>query len=131
MLSAASTRTSPQQTPTKLAYSNGDLNNLSAIRPVAEIPIDAQFVRRSLAIQESDDDPEIRREYRPFLLAEDVAKSDWIGNLEMSTAMKMAYEEIYRTKGGRLRVLVLHGSLRERCGTRSALPSILCSLMNH
>lgn len=114
LFSSASPRTTVQRTTTKLASSNGDLNNLAAIRPVTEIAVDAAFVRQSLAIQESDDEPEIRRQYRPFLLPEEIVNSDWIANLEMSTAMKMAYEEMHRSDGGRLKVLVLYGSMRER-----------------
>jgi arsenical resistance protein ArsH len=111
LFSPASLRTLVQRATTKLASSNRDLNNLSAIRPVSEIAIDAAFVRQ---IQEPDDGPEIRQQYRPFLLSEEIGNSDWIANLEMSTAMKMAYEEIHRVNGGRLKVLVLYGSLRER-----------------
>lgn len=129
--SSASPKTSLQQVPAKLVPSNGDLNNLSAIRPVAEIAVDAAFVRRSLAIQESEDDPEIRRKYRPFLLAEDIEDSDWIASLEMSTAVKMAHSEMHRTNGGRLKVLVLYGSLRERCVTRSDRLSMPSNLMTH
>jgi arsenic resistance protein ArsH len=108
-------KSSPQRATTILASSNGDLNNLSAARPAADIAVDAEFVRRSLAIQDADDDPEIRRLYRPFLLPEEIANSDWIAKLEMSAAMKMAYKEMHRADGGRLKVLVLYGSLRERC----------------
>ncbi|KAF1991957.1 arsenate resistance ArsH [Aulographum hederae CBS 113979] len=99
---------------TKPALSNGDLNNLSVVRPVAEIGVDAAFARQSLALEESNDDADIRRHYRPFLLPEEIASSDWVANLELSTATKMAYEEMHRVTGGRLKVLVLFGSLRER-----------------
>lgn len=112
--SSASPRTSPQQTMTRLASSNGDLNNQAAARPVTEIAVDAAFLRQSLAIPECDDDLEVRQRYRPFLLPDEIANSDWIASLEMATAMKMAYEEMHRVNGGRLRVLVLYGSLRER-----------------
>jgi len=99
---------------TRLASSNGDLNNQAAARPVTEIAVDAAFLRQSLAIPECDDDLEVRQRYRPFLLPDEIANSDWIASLEMATAMKMAYEEMHRVNGGRLRVLVLYGSLRER-----------------
>lgn len=115
MFSSASPRISPQDATTRLASSNGDLNNISAVRPVGEISVDTAFVRQSLAIQESDDEPEIRQQYRPFLLHQNTMDSDWIANLEISTAMRMAYEEMHRVNGSRLKVLVLYGSLRERC----------------
>jgi len=118
IFSPPSPRTSPQRATTRLASSNGDLDDLSALRPVAEIAVDATNMRQSLAIQESADDPEVRRQYRPFLLPEEIVLSDWIANLEMSTAMKMASEEMYRVNGGRLKVLVLYGSLRERSYSR-------------
>jgi hypothetical protein len=128
VVSSASPRTSPPRATTRLASSNGDLNNLSAVRPVTEIAVDAAFVRQSLAIQETDDDPEIRRQYRPFLLSEETANSDWIANLEMSTVMKMAHEEMHRVTGGRLKVLVLYGSLRVRCMICSENSSMLPNL---
>ena len=126
VFSSASPRTSPEPVETRIASSNGDLNNLSAVRPVAEIAVDAAFVGQSLAITEPDDDPEIRRRYRPFLLPEEIANSDWISNLEMSTAMSMAYKDMRRVDGSRLKLLVLYGSLRERCVTLrfSLLPSL-------
>ncbi|KAL8996314.1 MAG: hypothetical protein Q9169_004153 [Polycauliona sp. 2 TL-2023] len=77
---------------------------------------DVATVRQSLAIPESDDQPEIRQQYRPFLLSRQTMDSDWIANLELSTAMSMAYEEMHRLGGGRLKVLVLYGSLRKRLG---------------
>jgi len=127
--SSAPLRTSPQQTITRLASSNGDLNNLSAARPVTEIAVDPAFVRQSLAIPECDDDLEVRHRYRPFLLPDEIADSDWIANLEMATAMKMAYEEMHRANGGRLRVLVLYGSLRERCVTIYGSRDLRCFLV--
>ena len=119
VFSSTSRRNSPQGATTRLASSNRDLNNISAVRPVAEITVDAAFVRQSLAIQESDDEPEIRRQFRPFLPCKKTMDSDWIAHLEISTAMRMAYEEMHRLNGGRLKVLVLYGSLRERCVTCS------------
>lgn len=131
VFSPASPRNSPQGAPTSLASSNGDLNNISAVRPVAEIAVDAAFVRQSLAIQESDDDPEIRRQFRPFLLRNRIVDSDWVAHLEISTAMRMAYEEMHRPDGTRLRVLVLYGSLRERCDTCFQSFAVLPILTTH
>ncbi|GAB7342278.1 hypothetical protein MBLNU457_g0515t1 [Dothideomycetes sp. NU457] len=95
------------------AQVNGDLNNTLAARPTVHLDIDPAYISRSLAISEADDDPEIRRTYRPFLLAREVEESDWVSKLELSTAMKMAEEDLAQT-GSRLKVLVLYGSLRER-----------------
>lgn len=77
--------------------------------------VDVAFVRGSLAIQASDDDREVRQQYRPFLLPEEIAASDWIADLELDAAMKMSHGEMHRLDRGRLKVLVLYGSLRERC----------------
>lgn len=129
-LSPLPPRNSPLRTMTSLAASNGDLNNLSAVRPTTEIVVDAAFSRQTLAIPEPDDDPEIRRQYRPFLLPQEIASSDWIASLEMSTAMKMAYEDMRRVDGDRLKVLVLYGSLRERCVTCSKGISMLSGLIS-
>ena len=131
MFSSVSPRNSPRGATTRLASSNGDLNNISAVRPVAEIAVDAAFVRQSLAIQESDDEPEIRRQFRPFLLHRKIMDSDWIAQLEISTAMRMAYEEMHRLNGSRLKVLVLYGSLRERCVTSSESFAVLPGLTIH
>ena len=92
---------------------NGDLNNTLAARPTVQLDVDAAYISRSLAISEADDDPEIRNTYRPFLLSKEVEESDWVSKLELSTAMRMAEEDLKQT-GSRLRVLVLYGSLRER-----------------
>jgi arsenic resistance protein ArsH len=66
-----------------------------------------------LAISESEDDPEIREKYRPFLLEPEVEKTDWVSELELETAMGMVEDDLRKT-GQRLRVLVLYGSLRTR-----------------
>ena len=131
VFSSASPMNSPQGATTRLASSDGDLNNISAVRPVAEIAVDAAFVRQSLAIQESDDEPEIRRQFRPFLLCKKIVDSDWIAHLEISTAMRMAYEEMHRLNGSRLKVLVLYGSLRERCVACSESFAVLPGLTTH
>ncbi|GKZ37425.1 hypothetical protein AbraIFM66950_008975 [Aspergillus brasiliensis] len=70
----------------------------------------------SLAIPESDDNADIRRKYRPFLLEDDAAE-DWVSNLELTTAMEMAAQEL-RKSNNRLKVLVLYGSLRRRSYSR-------------
>lgn len=94
----------------------GVLNGLAAEQPFPRSAVNAERKRVSCAIRESHDDPDVRQRYRPFLLPERIASSGWIADLEMSTVMKMAYEEMNRYQGARLKVLVLYGSLRERCG---------------
>lgn len=91
----------------------GDLNNTSVMRPVALSDIDPEYSYRSLSLTEEVDDPVVRKTYRPFILDTQITASDWISNLELSTVVKMAEEDILKT-GQRLRVLVLYGSLRER-----------------
>lgn len=93
--------------------SNGDLNNISAMRAVELPPRDPHFAYRSLALSTSDDDPEIRAKYRPFLLPSKVQSSDWISRIELANVAKLAYDDIVATKS-RLKVLVLYGSLRKR-----------------
>ncbi|OJZ81724.1 hypothetical protein ASPFODRAFT_65117 [Aspergillus luchuensis CBS 106.47] len=70
----------------------------------------------SLAMSESEDDANIRRKYRPFLL-DDGASDDWVNKLELTTAMEMAAQEL-RQSNNRLKVLVLYGSLRQRSYSR-------------
>lgn len=92
----------------------GDLNNTSAMRAHVELEPDAAYSYKSLAISASEDDPETRATYRPFLFEdEEVARSDWVSRLELSTALKMA-EEDFINSGERLRILMLYGSLRAR-----------------
>ncbi|MCJ1286579.1 hypothetical protein MMC26_005925 [Xylographa opegraphella] len=96
----------------------GDLNNTSAARPSEKIEIDPTYAGRSLAIAERDDDAEVRRKYRPFLLPDAPSPTDdWTAKLELSTVMKMAEADFANT-GQRLRVLVLYGSLRKRSYSR-------------
>jgi len=68
---------------------------------------------KSLAISEAEDDPEIREQYRPFLLPENIANSDWVSQLELATVTKMAEADLARTEE-RLKILMLYGSLRTR-----------------
>lgn len=93
--------------------SQGDLNNTSAARPHISIDLDPEYEYRSLAIAESDDDPKIRKMFRPFLLDKKSNLVDWIEHLELATVIKFAMEDIQRTNE-RLKVLVLFGSLRQR-----------------
>ncbi|OQE43190.1 hypothetical protein PENCOP_c003G03179 [Penicillium coprophilum] len=67
---------------------------------------------RPLALPLSEDSPDIRQKYRPFIL-EDNATEDWINNLDLSTVADMA-EDNLRVTNQRLKVLVLYGSLRKR-----------------
>lgn len=93
---------------------NGDLNNTSAERVRAEIAIDPAYHRLSLAIPASEDDVEIRKNYRPFLTDAQNAEQDWVAQLELSTALKMVDTQILKRGEDRLRVVVLHGSMRQR-----------------
>lgn len=67
-----------------------------------------------LELSETDDDIAVRSKYRPFLLDERVAKSDWISKLELETVERMVQTDLDANKAERLRVLVLYGSLRAR-----------------
>jgi len=92
----------------------GDLNNTEAAREHLLPETDPVYRLRSFPIHASDDDPELRRRYRPFLLDDKISSSDWIMNLELATAAKMVETEILSQGKDRLRVLVLYGSLRSR-----------------
>ncbi|RPA72160.1 arsenate resistance ArsH, partial [Ascobolus immersus RN42] len=102
-------------TPTN---AQGDLNNIASMREVPTLTTDPQYAFRSLAISKDEDDAEVRLKYRPFLLPEEVQQSDWVSKLELSTVVKIAEENLAREGGegghGRLKVLVLYGSLRSR-----------------
>jgi arsenic resistance protein ArsH len=106
----------PSQLFAKMASSatNGDLNNTAAERARRDLAIDPAYAKRSFAIPSSQDDAEIRKSYRPFLLNEAVAEHDWVAQLELSTVLKMVDSQVIRNGGERLRVLVLHGSMRKR-----------------
>ena len=93
---------------------NGDLNNTAAERVRAEIAVDAAYHGLSLAIPASEDDVEIRKKYRPFLMDAEDAGQDWIAQLELSTALRMVDTQILKRGEDRLRVVVLHGSMRQR-----------------
>lgn len=79
--------------------------SVEQMRTIAQAP--------QLAISDTDDDPEIRAKYRPFLLDAEVEASDWISELELENTIAMAEEHIAKT-ASRLKVLVLYGSLRTR-----------------
>jgi arsenic resistance protein ArsH len=93
---------------------NGDLNNTGAERARDEISVDAAYSLRSFAISQSEDDSIIREKYRPFLLKDDVSSNDWVARLELSTVLKMVETHGLNSNDKRLRVLVLHGSMRSR-----------------
>ncbi len=93
--------------------SNGDLNNVSAMRATDKPQRDPDYAYRTLAIPPSLDDIELRQGYRPFLSHDAIQETDWVSRLELATVTKMAEEDFKKT-GERLRVLVLYGSLRKR-----------------
>ncbi|KAL6237710.1 flavoprotein-like protein [Aspergillus navahoensis] len=80
-------------------------NGLSEVRVPAS---------RSLALLESEDDIDVRRKYRPFLLNDD---RDWVSKLELTTVLDLAEKDLRQTNS-RLKVLVLYGSLRRRSYSR-------------
>ncbi|KIW09099.1 arsenical resistance protein ArsH [Verruconis gallopava] len=96
----------------------GDLNNDSVLRTVIHLEPDPSYQFRSLAIREVDDDPIVRKTYRPFLLPDEVADNDWIAKLELSTVLRMAEQHLEEAGNDRLKVLVLYGSLRRRSYSR-------------
>jgi arsenic resistance protein ArsH len=94
---------------------NGDLNNTSAERPKNEIAVDSAYRYRSFALSLSEDDLNVRQHYRPFLLDDAASANDWIAQLELSTVLKMVDTQVFQSgDGDRLKVLVLHGSMRKR-----------------
>lgn len=92
---------------------NGDLNNTAAERLRTEIAADPAYRHLSLAIPPVQDEPDVRRLYRPFIIEENT-HADWIAELELSTVLKMVDLQVLRNGGDRLKVLVLHGSMRKR-----------------
>lgn len=82
--------------------------------PSRELKADEAYLHRSLEIPESEDETEIREKYRPFLHSENITENDWISKLELSTVLKMSEEDIENSGEGRLKVMVLYGSMRKR-----------------
>lgn len=93
---------------------NGDLNNTAAERARTEITADSAYRNLSLAIPASADEEAVRKSYRPFLLDDEKQDQDWVAQLELSTVLKMVDLQVLRNGGDRLKVLVLHGSMRKR-----------------
>ncbi|KAK0735951.1 flavoprotein-like protein [Apiosordaria backusii] len=92
----------------------GDLNNTEAARERLLLAADPEYRFRSFPIHACDDDPAVRKQYRPFLLDDEISSSDWVMKLDLATAAKMVETEILSQEKDRLRVLVLYGSLRSR-----------------
>jgi hypothetical protein len=93
---------------------HGDLNNAHAARVAVEFAVDSGYRHRSFAIEAGEDDADVREMYRPFLLPERFAASDWVEQLELSSVLKLVESEIFARKQDRVRILVLYGSLRSR-----------------
>jgi len=93
---------------------NGDLNNTAAERARAQITTDPTYRHLSLAIPSAQDDPDVRSKYRPFLTGDDLSDQNWVSQLELSTVLKMVDLQVLKSGSDRLRVLVLHGSMRKR-----------------
>ena len=66
------------------------------------------------AILNEQDDLDIRKRYRPFLLSDNGAADDWVANLELELVMKIVRCEILERGQDRLRILILYGSVRRR-----------------
>jgi len=92
----------------------GDLNNTAAMREQQRLMADPEYRLRSFAINPQNDDPEVIKQYRPFLLSDEISDSDWVAGLELSTVLKMVESELLSKGKERLNVLVLYGSLRSR-----------------
>ena len=110
---ASTTGLDPSSRPSAPSSATGDLNNQSALRATSSPLVDQGYAYKSLAISQKEDDPRIRRAYRPFVLSDIVTCEDWISKVELSTVTKMAEEDLKRT-GQRIKILVLTGSLRKR-----------------
>ncbi|KAK4198915.1 flavoprotein-like protein [Triangularia verruculosa] len=94
--------------------SMGDLNNTEAMRQPLQPVFDSTYQFQSFGIRTCDDDPVVRKQYRPFLLTDEISESDWVAKLELATAAKMVDTELLAQGKDRLRILVLYGSLRTR-----------------
>lgn len=98
---------------TTAPVTNGDLNNVSAMRLTKAPRRNIAFAYHSLAIPRKEDDASIRQKYRPFILEDSITSSDWISKVELARVTEMSHKNMLYT-GERLRVLVLYGSLRSR-----------------
>ena len=78
------------------------------------LEVDPTCYHRTFDIPAHEDDSSVRAGYRPFILGEDVSKTDWIASLELDAAMDMVQSQIFDAGRERLKILVLHGSMRER-----------------
>ncbi|KAI5272033.1 arsenate resistance ArsH [Aureobasidium subglaciale] len=106
---------------------HGDLNNTEVMRETNFSMPDPAYDGKSLAIKEQDDDAKIRARYRPYITSPGVTSSDWIAKSELSTALKISEADMEATSGNRVKILVLYGSLRERCRSYSRLLAFECS----
>lgn len=59
-----------------MATGSADLNNTSAERARIELAVDSTYDSVSLAIPSSEDDADVRKSYRLFLLDREEAKQD-------------------------------------------------------
>lgn len=73
-------------------------------------------IPRTLAITSSEEDPDLRKHYRPFILPSDTT-DDWVDKLDLGTVMNMAENQVQGSME-RLKILVLYGSLRKRSYSR-------------
>ncbi|KAM0351679.1 hypothetical protein ACHAPU_002689 [Fusarium lateritium] len=97
---------------------HGDLNNSFASRPRLDLAPELGYTRQSFAISAENDDLDVRKRYRPFLLDETHEAVDWVAELELSTTLKLVESKIINLGQDRLRILVLYGSMRSRSYSR-------------
>jgi arsenic resistance protein ArsH len=100
----------------------GSITSPRELRTLAQCP--------NIAISAAEDDAEIRKKYRPFLLDPEIESTDWISKLELDTVIDIAEKDLEKT-GSRLKVLVLYGSLRKRYLPHLSLSVILQSNPPH
>ena len=75
---------------------------------------DGEGSRVPFSVLKEQDDLDVRKRYRPFLLSDDGAADDWVANLELELVMKIVRCEILERGQDRLRILILYGSVRCR-----------------
>ncbi len=78
-------------------------------------PMALQKPKSAFAKLDSENPPDYRARYKPFLLDEQTTSTDWISELVLDTVADLARQDLLTTAQP-LRVLVLYGSLRKRYG---------------
>lgn len=102
---------------------HGDFNNTHTARTIVKIFPSSlsgmrRYLGRSLAILALEDDTDVRARYLSFLSSEPAPETDWMAQLELSTAMSIVDHQVLLRGALRLRILVLIGSLRRQSCSR-------------